>query len=236
MQIFNNEITCYVGETFTLNIHLVGKDGQPFVIPRYTDTSDNTLPSFFVFSVAPSVYNDDIYRIWVRIDDKSQFSNVDLGIRVPQFRYTNVVEVSSTAKVITENGVKYIWDDTDNDGTKDNIELYELTAYVFAYRDANSALHYAYFTSDTSDNTFVTAGIPYEAPDLQFAFTRDLTSKFGAQSYVYDLRFVACNELITDDSGNILHDDLDIQYKQIIVKPTKFKVLYPINETGGVNR
>lgn len=238
MQIFNNEVTCYVGETFNLNIRAVDRNGQPFIIPRYTynemengEIIAKQYPSFFVFSVAPSVYDtDNIYRLWVRIDTLNQFVSDN---PIPQFKYTDVVNMPRTAKVVTINNVKYLWDDTNNDEITDNVELYELTDYVFSYVDANDELHYVYFKGNEADDTLITSGIEYTAPNLQFAFTRDLTTKFGAQSYVYDLRFVACNKL--DSNVNIDYSALDILYKQIIVKPTKFKVLYPINEIGGVN-
>ena len=228
MQIFNNEITCYVGETFDLNFKLQNKDGSPYVLPRYL-SNGQPIPSFFVFSVATSVYNstdNQTFRMWMRYDDV-----------LKSFKYTEIIDASqllngtSTESIPIPDSDLYGFPGLDwNEGTETGT-IYELTDYLYSYTDSDGKKRYVYFSTNAAYVNFADDCTEYNGTTLTFHLSHDITSEWGAQSYVYDLRIVAGNPVNSDG----FLDDEDICHKTIIIPPTKFKVLYDINQKGGIN-
>ena len=224
MQIFNNEITCYAGETFTLTFKLQNKDGSPYVIPDYSK------PQYFVFSVAPSVYNDkDATRFWISCSSMLRFKYTDI---IDASQLLDGTAAESTA-IPNTSPVRYGFPGLDWDKETEKGTIYEITDYLFSYTASNGTKKYVYFENDATGVVFADDYTEYKGTSLTITFTRDITSKWGAQSYVYDLRLVAGT---TSTVGTVtVIEPENVENKDIIIEPTKFKVLYDINEKGGNN-
>jgi hypothetical protein len=75
MEIHNNDITCYRGESFTLDFDVRNQDGSPFVLwSGYNESGDQLLKDpYILFKISSDNSKDDdiVYKYWLNCNKLS---------------------------------------------------------------------------------------------------------------------------------------------------------------------
>ena len=189
MQIRNNEVTIYRGETWTMNRKVQNSDGSPFIVCNRFENP------FFLITVVSSTYQqENRYRLnrWLDLTNFKRFENV-----IP-------VELKSIDSNYT----------FEHDVIPSGYEGDETSGYaniaIFYEKDVNGVISYKYWEYNNNDkNDYSGKWVDYECI-ITCMFTKDITEQFIEQNYRYGISLVTGKRTLDELKNCAIKGDIDI--------------------------
>lgn len=200
MKVYNNEITVYRGETFTIDKTVVNKDDSPYIV------SKKLTSPFVLISVSSSLYkqtNRYVKNWWLDASRMHRFYNtraikavtINEGVITPWTTFDGQTTLPTDYAVddAVDVAVDYQFTTTEN-------TYYYFTETVFYVEDANGNKEYRYFKFDSYDpdasvHIYTGTYVPYKFRIVK-TFLQDDTTKWVEQSYLYGIRFIAGQRML----------------------------------------
>lgn len=193
MQVRNNEITVFRGETWTMSKIIQNKDGSPYII------NSRLKNPYWLITVSSSRYeqpNRYVLNKWLELKD------------FPRFEITQPVNLKSINSDYT----------FENTNVPAGYEGNETSGYaniaIFYEKDSNGVISYKYWEYiNNIEGNYEGQWVDYRCPIIT-TFSSDITSKWIEQNYYYGILLVdgtSVSEYLIETANGIGIDFSDIE-------------------------
>ena len=189
MQIRNNEVTIYRGETWTMNRKVQNRDGSPFIVCNRFENP------FFLITIVSAMYQqENRYRLnrWLDLNNFKKFENViPVELKSIQSDYT-----------FANIGIPHGYEGDETSGYA-NIA-------IFSEKNPNGVISYKYWEYNNNDkNDYSGEWVDYECI-ITCMFTKDITERLIEQNYHYGISLVTGKRMLDELNDCAIKGNIDI--------------------------